>query len=188
MGDAEGYFFQEADTDLAQGAAAVIPISDVYEVGVAVDTVDIVEDDEMGRKAAFEFDVVLFMQVGVVDVKEGRAAPGYSCFQVIKEIWDIGADEIRATGFDAVAEELTDHAVEFAVIDGGPEGIFGTGAKAAGEEVEIGSEVVGEGEEPELVGGADIEDAFEAQCAGCFVDAGGRIEMSRSHCGFAIGV
>jgi hypothetical protein len=57
-----------------------------------------------------------------------------------------------------------------------------------GKKVEIGSEVVGEGEEPELVGGADVQDAFESQGAGCFMDLGGRVEMNCSHSGLPVGV
>jgi hypothetical protein len=68
MGDTEGYFFQEAEADLAQGAAAVVPIDDVHHVRVAVDAVNVIEDDEMGGEAAFEFVVVLFVQVSVVDI------------------------------------------------------------------------------------------------------------------------
>ncbi len=57
-----------------------------------------------------------------------------------------------------------------------------------GEDIEIGSEVVGEGEEPELVGGADVQDAFEAQGAGGLMDLGGRVEMNGSHGGLPVGV
>jgi len=144
MGDTESYFFQEAEADLAEGAAAVIPINDVYHIRVAVDAVDVVEHDEMGGEAAFEFIVVLFVQVGVVDIQEGRAGSGHGRFQEVIEIGDVGADEVRAAGFYAIAEEFADHTVELAVVDGGPEGVFGAGVEVSGEEVEIGSEVVGE--------------------------------------------
>ena len=186
MGDTEGDFFQEAETDLTQGAAAVVPIDDVHHVRVAVDAVNVIEDDEMGGEATFEFVVVFFVQVGVVDVQVGRTGPGQGRFQVIIEVGDIGADEIGAAGFDAIAKEFADHAVEFAVIDGGPEGVFRAGMEVSGEEIEVRAEVVGEGEEPELVGGADVQDAFESQGAGGFMDLGGGVEMNGSHSGLPV--
>jgi len=47
---------------------------------------------------------------------------------------------------------------------------------APGEKIEVGSEMIGEDQEPHLVGGADIQDAFEAEGAGCLVDPGGGVE------------
>ncbi len=104
MGDTEGYFFQEAQADLTQGAAAVIPIDDIDHIRFTVDAMYVIEDDEMGGKAAFEFVVVLFVEVGVVDVQEGRAGSGHGRFQVVVEVGDVGADEVGAAGFDAIAK------------------------------------------------------------------------------------
>jgi hypothetical protein len=172
--------------DLAEGTAAVIPIDNVHHVRVAPDAMDVIEYDEMGGKAPFEFVVVLFVQVGVVDIQEGRAGSGDGRFQIIIEVADIGADKIGAAGFDAIAKEFADHAVEFAVIDGCPEGVLRARMKVSGEKVKVGSEVVGESEEPELVGWADVQDAFESQGACCLVDRGGGVEMNGSHCGLSI--
>lgn len=44
------------------------------------------------------------------------------------------------------------------------------------EEIEITAEMIGEDQEPELVGGPDIEDAFEPEGAGGLVDRRGGME------------
>ncbi len=46
--------------------------------------------------------------------------------------------------------------------------------------------MVGKGEEPELVGWADVQDAFESQGACCLVDRGGGVEMNGSHGGLSV--
>ena len=172
MCNAEDDFFQEAEADLAEGAAAVIPIDDIDEVRFARDAADIVEDDEVGRKAAFEFIVIFFVQIGVVHVEVGRSRLFYGCLEVHIDIVETRSDEVGPAGFHLIAQQLPDHAVEFTVAHGGPEGIFRTGVKVTVEEVEIGAKVVGQHEEPELIGGADIEDAFKAEGAGRLVDLG----------------
>ena len=82
---AKDYFFQEAEADLSQGASAVIPIDDVDHVvvdpahilaiGFIGNAADVGEDDEVGGEAIFEpaFCMILFMQVGIVDIEVGDA-------------------------------------------------------------------------------------------------------------------
>lgn len=74
---AEDYFFQEAEADLSQGASAVIPIDDVDHVGlgIALYPMDVGEDDEVGGETVLKptFCMILFMQVGIVDIEIGDA-------------------------------------------------------------------------------------------------------------------
>ena len=137
---------------------------------------DSVEDDKVSREMAFEFIMVFFMEIGIVHIKiseTGVEALG----KVVIEIRNIRADEVRAFGLYMVTEQFTDHAIEFAIVDRGPEGIFGAGMEVAGEKVEIAPEMIGQHQEPELIGGADIEDAFETEGACGPADRRGRIEM-----------
>src|SRR5258708_5940929 len=120
----------------------------------------------MGREAAFELIVVLFMEVGIVKIKKSEARL-YGCREVVVEVADGGADEVGAPGLDLVAEQRPDDPVELAIIHGGPESIFCSRMPAPGEKIEIGPEMIGEDQEPYLIGGADIQDAFEAKGAGC---------------------
>src|SRR5579872_5985673 len=125
MGDAEGDLFEEAKTDLAQGATAVIPIDDIDKIGFSGNAADIGEHDEMRGEAPFEFVVVLFVQIGVVDVEIRYPRFLKILTKVIEEIVEVRADEIGPFCFHLIVEKLADHAVEFAIADGGPEGVFG---------------------------------------------------------------
>ena len=79
---AEDYFFQEAEADLPQGTSAIVPINDVDHIGlsIALYAMDVGEDDEVGGEAVLEssFCMVLFMQVGIVDIEIGDA--GFEAF------------------------------------------------------------------------------------------------------------
>ena len=121
----------------------------------------------MGRETVPEpsFVVVLFMQISIVDIEIGGA--GFEAFgEVPVQIFEVGPKDIGAAGFDVVAGQVADHAVELAVVDGGPECVFGARLEATPEKVEIASEVIGQDEEPHLVGGPDIQDAFKTEGAG----------------------
>ena len=67
-GHAEGDLFEKAEADLAERAASIVPVDDVHFIGLVRDATDLVEDDEVGREATFEFVVVLFVQIGIVDI------------------------------------------------------------------------------------------------------------------------
>lgn len=56
------------------------------------------------------------------------------------------------------------------------------------EEIEVGTEMIGEREEPELVGGPDVEDAFETECAGRLMDIFRGIEPDMAVGGVALDV
>jgi len=186
-GDAEGDLFQEAQGDLAEGATAVVPVDDIYHVGLVRDLVDSVEDDKVSREMPFEFIMVFFMQVGIVHIKiseTGVEALG----KVVIEIRNIRADEVRAFGLYPVTEQFADHAIEFTIVDRGPKGIFGSRVEVTGQKIEIASEMIGQHQEPELIGGTDIEDTFETEGAGGPADRRGRIEMHVAPGGFAFAV
>src|SRR6185437_8611964 len=104
MGDAEEDLFQKTKADLAEGSATVVPVNDLYLILFARDAANVVEDDEMGREASFEFIVILFVQVGVVHVQVGRAGSCQVCLEVIIEIVEMGADEVGAPRFHVIAE------------------------------------------------------------------------------------
>lgn len=103
MRDAEDYFFQEAEAYLPQGPSSIIPVDDIIETLVPILAPDIRQDDKMGREAAFELIVVLFMQVGIIEVKKSEACL-YGCCEVVVEVADGGADEVGAPGLYLVAE------------------------------------------------------------------------------------
>ena len=67
-GDAKGDLLEKAEADLAESAASIVPVDDVHFIGLVRDATDLVEDDEVGGKATFEFVVVLFVQIGIVDI------------------------------------------------------------------------------------------------------------------------
>ena len=94
-GDTECDLLKEAEADLAEGTAAVIPVDDIYFVGLVGDLADLVEDDEMGREAAFEFVVVFFVEIGIVDIEVSQAGL-QALVQVGEEIGDMRAEQIRA--------------------------------------------------------------------------------------------
>src|ERR1700734_209043 len=127
-GDTEGNLLKEAEADLPERAAAVIPVDDIYFVGLVGDLANLVEDDKMGREATFEFDVVFFVEIGIVDIEVGQAGLP-ALVQVGEEIGDMRAEQIGAGGLDLVAEHVADDAVEFAIVDCGPKRIFRPGMK-----------------------------------------------------------
>lgn len=185
MADAEENSFQEAETQLPQRPAAIIPIYDVDNVFLAWKSSQLFENDEMRGKATLEFIVVLFVQVSIVDIEIGGTCVE-ACRQVVVKIGDMGTEEIGAAGFHLPAHHLADHAVELAVVDGCPESVFRAGVKAAGEEVEIAAEMIGQYEEPDLIGVADVEDAFEAKRSRRLVYSGRRIEGNIVPVGFPV--
>jgi len=185
MRDAEDNFFQEPPCHLPEGAATIIPINDIVEIFFPILLPDLLEDDEVSGEAAFEFIMVLLMQVRVVDIEEGGAGL-HGLGEESDQVADRGPDKVGAPGPYLVAEELVDDAIELTVIAGRPESVFGAGVKAAGEDIEIGSEVIGEDEKPHLVGGADVENAFEAKGAGCQVYLRGRVEVGSAPGGFSV--
>jgi len=89
---------------------------------------------------------------------------------------------------NVVAEQLVDHTVELAIADGCPEGVFGPGVKMPVEEIEVGAEMVGQREEPKLVGGPDVEDTLETERAGCMMDLRGWVETDLSIAGVTIDI
>ena len=129
-GDAEGDLLKEAEADLAKGTAAIVPIYYNDFIGLVRDATDLVEDDKMGREAAPEFVVTLFVQIGIVDIYV-REAGLQALGEVGKEIWDMGSEEVGAGGLDVKAEHVVDDAVKFTVVDSGPECIFGAGVEVA---------------------------------------------------------
>ena len=146
-GDAKGDLFQKAEADLAKGTAAIVPIDDIDHIGFGRDLPDGVQDDEVGWEAAFEFIMVLFMEIGIVDIEISE--PGMEAIgKIVKEVGDIRADEVGTFGPDIIAEEVMDHSVEFPVIDGCPEGIFGARVEAGEEKIKIAPEMIGQGQEP----------------------------------------
>ena len=168
-GDAEGDLFQEPQGDLAEGPAAIVPVDDIHHVGLVRNFPDGVQDDKVRREAAFEFVMVLFMEVGIIHIKiseTGVEALG----KVVIEIRNIRPDEVRAFGLYPVTEQFADHAIEFTIVDRGPKGIFGSRVEVTGQKIEIASEMIGQHQEPELIGGTDIEDTFETEGACCQPD------------------
>lgn len=141
----------------------------------------------MGREAAFEFVVIVFMQISIVDVEVGKSGV-HAIGQIIEKVWDMGAEQVRAFCLDMVAEHVVDDAVKFPVIDGGPEGVFGTGVKAAEKQIEVAFEAIGEDEEPKLVCRADVENAFKAEGAGGVANLRVWIKMNGAPVGFAVRV
>src|ERR1700761_1482107 len=135
-GDAEGDLLQEAEVDLAKVAAAIVPVDDLDFVRLVRDAADLIEDDEMRREAAFEFVMVLLVQIGVIDIQISEAGL-HALFQVGKEVGYPGSEKVGAGGLDMVAQHFVDDAVEFTVVHGGPEGIFGAGVEAAEKKVEV---------------------------------------------------
>ncbi len=170
-GDAEGDLFEKAKADLSKGTAAIVPVNNVHFFGLVRDSTDLVKDDKVGRKAAFEFVMVFFVQISIVDVEIGKSGL-HTLVEVGKEIGDMGPEKVRTGGVDLVAQHIPDNAVEFAIVDGSPEGVFGARVKAPEEEIEITLKMIGEDEEPKLVGGPDIQDAFETEGSGRMVDFG----------------
>ena len=168
-GDAEGNFLKEFHADLTEGPAAIIPIDDIDHILLVRDFVDSVKDNKVRWKMAFEFIMVLFMEVGIIHIKiseTGVEALG----KVVIEIRNIRADEVRAFGVYPVTEQFADHAIEFTIVDRGPKSIFGSRVEVTGEKIEIASEMIGQHQEPELIGGTDIEDTFETEGACCQPD------------------
>jgi len=86
MGDAENDLFQEAEAHLAKCPSTVVPINDIDHVIFGdmradcrrrdVDAMDVVKDDEMGREIAFVSIMVLFVEIGIIDIEEGGARTG----------------------------------------------------------------------------------------------------------------
>ena len=186
-GDAEGDLLQKAQADLTESTTAVVPIDDIHHVGLVRELVDSVEDDKVSRETAFEFVMVLFMEIGIVHIKiseTGVEALG----KVVIEIRNIRADEVRAFGLYPVTEQFADHAIEFTIVDRGPKGIFGSRVEVTGQKIEIASEMIGQHQEPELIGGADIEDPFETEGACGPADRRGRIEMRAAPGSLTFGV
>ena len=70
-GDAEGDFLEKFHADLAEGPATVVPVDDVDGILLVRDFMDGVQDDKVRRKAAFEFIMVLFMEVGIIYIEIG---------------------------------------------------------------------------------------------------------------------
>lgn len=83
---------------------------------------------------------------------------------------------------------FADHAIEFTIIDSGPESIFGAGFEPGPEKVEITSEVVCQDQEPDLVGVPDVQDAFEVKGAGGLMDLGRWGEGNFAPCCGTIGI
>jgi hypothetical protein len=186
-GDAEGDLFQKPHRDLTEGATAVVPVDDIHHVGLVRELADGVEDDKVSREMAFEFIVVLFMEVSVVHIKISKTGM-QALSKVVIEIRNIRADEVRAFGLYAVAEQFADHSIELSIVDRRPKGIFGAGMEVTGENIEIAPEMIRQYQEPELIGGTDIEDTFETEGACCPADRRGGIKTGGAPSGFAFGV
>ena len=92
-GDAIGDLLEKAEADLAKGSAAVIPIYDNDLIGLVRDATNLIEDDEMGREVAFEFVVVLLVQIGIVDIEISKAGLEASV-EIGKEVGDMGAEQV----------------------------------------------------------------------------------------------
>ena len=185
--DAEGDLFQKPHGDLTEGATAVVPVDDIHHVGLVRDLVDGVEDDKVSREMAFEFVMVLFVEVGIIHIKISKTSVE-ALGKVVIEIRDIRADEVRAFSLYAVAEQFADHAIELPIVDCGPKGIFSAGVEVAGKKIEIASIMIGQYKEPELISGADIEDTFETEGACCAADRWGGIKTGGAPSGFAFRV
>ena len=88
---------------MPERAAAVIPVDDIYFVGLVGDLANLVEDDKMGREATFEFDVVFFVEIGIVDIEIGEPCPD-AIRQIAVEIMEVRADKVGAFCPDLVTE------------------------------------------------------------------------------------
>src|ERR1700744_2527734 len=131
--------------------------------------------------------MILFMQVGIVDIKIGDA--GLQAFgEIAVEVFEAGTKKIRAPGFDMITCYFPDHAIEFTVIDSGPESIFGAGFEPGPEKVEITSEVICQDQEPDLVSVPDIQHAFEVKGTGGLPDVGRGSEGDLTPCCKTIGI
>lgn len=139
----------------------------------------------MGREATFEFVMIVLMQIGIVDVEVGKSGV-HAIGEIIEKVGDMGAEQVRAFCLDPVAEHVLDDAVKFPVIDGGPEGVFGTGVKAAKKQIEVAFEVIGEDEKPKLVCRADVENAFKSEGACGVANLWVWIKMNGAPVGFAV--
>lgn len=115
------------------------------------------------------------MQVGIVDIKIGDTGPE-AFGEITVQVFEAGPEKIRTPGFDMVTCYFTDHAIEFTIIDSGPESIFGAGFEPGPEKVEITSEVICQDQEPDLVGVPDVQDTFEVKGAGGPMDLTGGVE------------
>ena len=87
-----------------------------------------------------------------------------------------------------IACYFADHAIEFTIIDSGPESIFGAGFEPGPEKVEITSEVICQDQEPDLVGVPDVQDSFEVEGPGGLMDLGGRGEGDFAPCCGTVGI
>ena len=186
-GDAESDLLQKPQADLTESATTIVPIDDIHHVGLIREFVDSVEDDKVCREVAFEFIMVLFVEVGIVHIKISKTGVE-ALGKVVIEIRDIRADEVRAFSLYAVAEQFADHAIELPIVDCGPKGIFGARVEVAGKKIEIASIMIGQYKEPELIGGTDIEDTFETEGACCAADRWGGIKTGGAPSGFAFRV
>lgn len=185
VGDAEDYFLQEASGYLPEGTAAIIPIHDIIQIFFTLFLPDLLQDDEVGGEAAPIFIVVLFVQVGIIDIEVGDARL-YLLREVFDQMADRRAKEVGASCLYLVTKKVTDDAVELSIVAGGPESVFRPRVEAAEKEVEVAPEMICQDQEPHLVGRADIEDAFEAEGAGGQVYFRGRVEMDIAPGGFPI--
>ena len=141
----------------------------------------------MGWKPAPEFVVIFFVEVSIVDVQVSKA--GLELFgQIVIEIRDAWSKQIGTVSLYLVAEHITDDPIEFAIVNSSPERILRARVEMAEKQVEIAFEMICKNQEPKLISGSDVKDAFESQGTGRGVDLAGRSEMDGAPGCFAIKV
>src|SRR5258708_1068753 len=115
------------------------------------------------------------MQIVIVDIKKSGACL-HGLAQVIEEIVEMGTDQVGSDRSHFIGQEMFDDTIELSKIDRRPKSIFGAGMIMGKEEVQVSFKLIGQDQEPHLVGRPYIQDPLKMQRARRQFDSGRGVE------------